>query len=179
MNEYTASNGVRVEASGSGLDISDPNFTEKKTYVITAYTQALREFFQHEKDEELGIWRSAAHPGWTAIRKHKVVYFHHEDHERGFHFVVGNDASLNAWSWDLAEVAREYLDAHPEPKPWEDAKLGEVWLLTINDVKSAFYPSKSLDRHFTPVAPNTGTTAIPFGWPEITAARRIWPEEQP
>jgi len=75
-----------------------------------------------------------------------------------------------------SDALREFFEHEANHKPWHDAKSGEVWVLTVDGVESAFYPSKSLDRCFTPVAPNSGTTAIPFDWPEITDARRIYPE---
>lgn len=77
----------------------------------------------------------------------------------------------------VGKIVRGESWKHVErPKPWQSARPGEVWLLTLNGLESAFYPSKSLDRAFTPVAPNTGTTAVPMDWPEIESGRRIWPE---
>ena len=72
-------------------------------------------------------------------------------------------------------AARAYFDAHPEPKPWHDAKPGEAWELTANGDTGPFItmltPSGAV--HF--IAGN-GTKFVAEA-SDITAGRRIWPED--
>ena len=95
-------------------------------------TEALRAFFQAERDEELGRWRDTENPN--------VVVYLVPDQDDGYGRVV--------WVLDEAEMvsmtvlddrhshssASRYFAAHPqlEPrKPWHDAKAGEYWLVTL------------------------------------------------
>lgn len=69
------------------------------------------------------------------------------------------------------QALREYFAQ--EPKPWEEAKAGEVWALTIGGDEAAFTFSEG---EFWPQY----RKAVPLGLFElqaITAGRRIWPEE--
>ena len=95
-------------------------------------TNALRAFFQAERDQELGRWRDPEDPNM-------VVYPHptlnDDDRRRIWLF---NELSGAAWlDWEhIASPgpARRYFAAHPdvEPhKPWHDAKVGEYWLVTL------------------------------------------------
>lgn len=162
---FTASNGVNRfnVVANVGVLFTDAEF------------DALREFFQHERDTDLGRWRWPENPDW--------VVYHGNDHEVGV--VVINERTLEKTAFTrksatgLSEkhrAVRAFFDAHPESKPWHDAKPGDVWILTVDGAESAFHPSKSLDRAFTPVAPETGRTAVGMDSFEITAGRRIWPE---
>ena len=94
-------------------------------------TNALRAFFQAERDQELGRWRDTENPDcicypvagdpddiWVVYEGSGLAYMR----ERNQAFYAGNKFS---------EVARRYFAAHPEPKPWHDAKAGEYWLVTL------------------------------------------------
>lgn len=174
MNEYTASNDymVRVRATGTELAV-EGGFGI--LHVSKERTQALREFFRAEEDERLGRFRHGEY----------VVYPDGEDQLGNRHVVTvweknGRRDSIyedNIPNTVYGASARAYFDAHPEPKPWHNAKPGEVWVLTVDGAESAFYPSKSLDRAFTPVTPGTGRTAVSMDSFEITAGRRIYPED--
>jgi len=172
---FTASNGLMVERheddrivvfEGSAIPVM-------RTYKASVHVDALREFFQHEKDEHLGRWRSSADPRWTAVRRDKFAYFQCEDGIRSFNIHLDREATLNAWNDDLRAIAREYIAAHPEPKPWHDAKPGEVWLLNIDHKNAA-------NEVAWQVATSTEFSrlglAINKRDERITAARRIWPE---
>lgn len=175
MNDFTASNGVSVSRQppvtdrGSWLMV-DGHMTSPND------AQALREFFQHERDEERGLWRSPTDPSWTTVRRNTTIYFQNEDHERNFWFIVGNDATLKPWSGDLQAVAREYLEAHPERKPWHSAKPGEIWVLTIDDSEQVVSAVQQYEKDFNPIShPIYATFAN--GSEHITDARRIWPAD--
>ena len=99
-------------------------------------TNALRAFFQAERDQELGWWRDPEEPDWI-VRPHEyhansaIVY-----NERT-HFTCyweRRAAKTGSGNYSSAMVAKRYFAAHPdvEPhKPWHDAKEGEYWLVTL------------------------------------------------
>lgn len=75
----------------------------------------------------------------------------------------------------LADFAREFLAAHPLPRPWEDAQHGEVWVIRVGEGNefaarvirgTADFPRfVSLDDEIS-YGPRAG----------IASGRRIWPE---
>ena len=182
---FTASNGIPITTKVSGDGRSYLlGMTDAVTQAIASEEgiKALREFFQHEKDEQLGRWRSSADPRWTAVRRMNVVYFQCEDGERSFSIAVGHGETQKAWAPELQAIAREYLEAHPEPKPWHDANPGEVWELTTTESGATTYVTtlgvgaggEEVVYFFPadkPTLPKLGKTAS-----ILTAGRRIYPE---
>src|SRR5690625_7219405 len=64
---FTASNGARIEARFDGA-IKALKVEGNETRGIglcAADTNALREYFQHERDERLGLWRWTENPGYV------------------------------------------------------------------------------------------------------------------
>ena len=145
-------------------------------------TEALREYFQAERDEQLGRWRDPENPN--------VVVYSVPDQDGGYGQVV--------WVLDEAEMvsrtvlddreqlaspgpATRYFDAHPqpepEPKPWLDAKDGEVWVLTYAGIEETAWVAdftwgapprfRQFKNLLNPIFTNDK---------HITAGRRIWPE---
>ena len=187
MSEFTASNGIGVEINEDEQIIFEvPNRPTTPMWVTNGEIDALREYIIAQEDKRLGRWRWPENPNYLVypvgeglvdvLREAGV-----SDQTRG----PGREQGISrekAVEWDrdyslhFYEAAAAYFDAHPEPKPWHDAKPGDVWALTVDGEESAFYPSKSLDRAFTPVKPESGRTAVSFDSFEITAGRRIWPE---
>lgn len=166
MDKYTASNGIGVRIDSPYLDIKDG--VSWRGIAGSRELIALREFFAHERDDELGRWRWPENPDY-------VVY------PRADHVQVVNESSGNALnvsraqaniSTGLARAARAYFEAHPERKPWDDAKPGEVWVVTEGDL-SETYAYLVDDGQFYDSARDY---ALDFTDPVITAARRIWPE---
>jgi hypothetical protein len=84
---------------------------------------------------------------------------------------------------DEATALREFFAAHPETKPWESAKPGEVWRLTAEGTEREYatimgratFPHPVDHLYFMPTtdvnAPKLGAKAT-----VISAGRRIWPE---
>lgn len=162
MTEFTASNGTLIWRAATGR-LTLGNYM----WFTSSEESALREFFQHERDEERGIWRSHSDSSWTAVRRNTTIYFQNEDHERSFHFIPKLEASIKAWSPDLQSLAYEWIEAHPERKPWEDAEEGQVWIIAYNGREfPAIFQAGAFRDH-----------GGSWSADAITAARRIWPEE--
>ena len=94
-------------------------------------TEALRAFFQAERDQELGRWRDPEN-------KDIVVYALHMADGEDRCIRLLNELSGATWL-DWGRVAYSgsglrYFATHPdeEPrKPWHGAKAGEYWLVTL------------------------------------------------
>lgn len=166
MNGFTASNGIEVhEQPGGGLYISDA------CRASTARAQALREFFRAEEDARLGRWRWAEDPDFLVYPEvgglHRVVRESTGESQR-------RNGLVSADAWGHAACA--YRIAHPEPKPWHDAKPGEVWLITSNggtyvDEPAIVVGDRWMFRSAFDIARVDSVRAD-----GIKAARRIYPE---
>lgn len=168
MENFTASNGVAVQREDQGTLVNSSRHGLMRLAVDEAL--ALREFFLHERDQELGRWRWPENPDYVVYR---------DDRPGGFR--VMHEPTGDTWTyfWDAIkddpqfvgpwDAARAYFAAHPEPKQWHDAKHGEVWVIEYEGKEEAVV---STSRFFT----------WPHGSqqyhddPDITAGRRIWPE---
>lgn len=166
MDKFTASKGITVAADEGVTFGSEYGFTYYG--VSSKQFQALREYFRAERDKELGRWRWPENPdyvvytqgaGWIVMSERSANSKHYSFRE---HAAVGTSI--------LAQAMRAYFEAHPERKPWEDAKEGDVWLLTVNGEEEAL-----LFRHDRTFISRDGDEFAPEG-SYITAGHRIWPE---
>lgn len=170
---FTASNGFEIKEDEGG-NISG----ECGVHIAnSAYALALREFFQAERDEELGRWRWPENPDYVVYRTDPVC-ISVIDEKDGCEWVYYR-GGLNFTCPDLiAEAGEAYFVAHPEPKPWHDAKEGEVWVVDTGDSEErpmivADYVEEGLvfnDAIYSAV--------YEVKSPEIQGARRIWPEPE-
>ena len=129
----------------------------------------LRGGFQAERDETLGRWRDPKNPDlvcYPVLGNLDAVWVMYE----------GNGLSCLAtrtrWEYsDFPETAGRYFQAHPkpEPRPWEEAKEGEVWVITHEGVEGPAIVSD--DGHFESPDYVSGIYNK-----AITAGYRIWPE---
>ena len=139
----------------------------------------LRAHLQAERDEQLGRWRD---PENTDI----VAYRTPEDDDGCGRCILLLDENTgdNQWEWERIATsgpARRYFAAHPlpepEPKPWVDAKPGEVWALTYAGIEETAWVAdftwgapprfRQFKNLLNPIFTNDK---------HITAGRRIWPE---
>ena len=95
-------------------------------------TEALRAFFQAERDEQLGRWRDTENPDMVAYRTPE------DDDEEDRCIRLLNELSGASWlDWEhtaSSGPARRYFAAHADVdphEPWHDAKAGEYWLVTL------------------------------------------------
>ena len=185
---FTASNGVTVKEVGAGLYVEGDGVRldrlreklQAGSYgdVTPAMQVALREFFQHERDEELGRWRWPENPEYVAYRrdaypgdKRRVRVIHEPDGD----FVDTVEGSI--LDGIFKDAARAYFESHPERKPWEDAKDGEIWEFTLG-CSSGQYLADGGRFFLLPLrAPSDP------GWKPASFAsnfetgERIWPED--
>lgn len=185
MSEFTASNGRRVVVYPYG--VVDVISSTRATALAEVEVEALREFFLHERNTELGRWRWAENPDY-------VVYPYPIDPPRGNVrgvtvvseriprvYTVWEDRiglPLHGTSVDEGarsaaySAARAYFEAHPAPKPWESAKPGELWALTVD---TETVDALCIDTEFGPDFVSSGHR-FTTRYVGITAGRRIWPE---
>jgi len=178
---FIASNGLAI------IPNKDGSVWWEAGHAFTRVTQALREFFLHERDQELGRWR------WPEDRNYVVYPNPVADHELAF----GDDLSLiilresdgvmKGYAQDedhhrnpergseFARAARAYFAAHPEPKPWHEAKPGEVWEVTIEG--EPYTLEMTCIDHDGDVLFFTKDQVILTHYSGIMAAERLWPEE--
>lgn len=189
MSKFEASNGVSVRAIDTSIGVrfavrdSDPDNAPGSTkpesvesWLDPRQVQALRELFQHERDTELGRWRWPENPDY-------VVYPRPDGYVRVVCEVDGTSDSflrqdtVNPSTLIPVMVARAYFEAHPEPKPWHDAKPGEVWALTTDAESGEHAWGVDPDYRGGRFVYIGGLSNLPTDHPDITAGRRIWPEE--
>lgn len=132
-DKFVASNGMTVGIDQFGVGF----FTSKPHGFMTLAEdemRAMREFFQHERDEELGRWR------WPDDPRYVVYPLEGGDEVRVLD--DGRGQSVTARRSNLTPgiththfvgAALAYFAAHPEPKPWGSAKNNEVWALRFSD----------------------------------------------
>lgn len=166
--KIVASNGWELREDGAIYS----NPTTRHKLVSKEGTEALREVFQLERDEELGRWRERPECGL-------VVYPNGSD-EFGNRCVrvLWESTGTNILIWEnkipgtiFGDAARNYFAAHPEPKPWHDAKPGEVWALTVDGREFAGDVDSDME-----VRCHERQDYIHIESTAITAGRRIWPE---
>ena len=145
------------------------NHAPRETYLIQSQYEAARAFFQAERDDALGRWRDPENPDIVVYALSMV-----DGEDRCIRLL--NELSGATWlDWGrvaLPGPASRYFDAHPEPKPrpWEEAKAGEVWILTRYGAEEPFFVT---DGEFTST---DLAVATDLDDPRITDGRRIWPE---
>lgn len=176
--EFTASNGgvVTVDVLGS-VKVTLPQNTSG-LWLSVHSTSALREFFRQERDTELGRWRWPENPEYVVYRLPE----NDDDDGRCVRVVDETDGSYYACAWErlryggdtIWRAARAYFAAHPEPKPWHNAKPGEVWVLTVGGEQIPC-SVEATGPDFVPLAHEFWAT-LARGSERITAGRRIWPE---
>ena len=130
----------------------------------------MREYFQAERDEQLGRWRDTENTDMVAYRTPED-----DDGCGRCILLLDENTGDNHWEWEHTASpgpASRYFDAHPEPepRPWDEAKPGEVWVLTWWGTAEPFLVtgSKFITADLAVI--------VDLDDDSITAGRRIWPE---
>ena len=158
---------VRLRRAGEGSGV----------YTLET-TEALRAFFQAERDEQLGRWRDPENPNI-------VVYPIPAMNDQG------DGYGRAVWVLDEAEMvsgtvlddrhshssASHYFAAHPEPEPWDAAQpdCDEIWVMTINSDREEVFRCGENGLYSLKTGNPLGSL-LSRGCNKITAGRRIWPE---
>ena len=136
-------------------------------------TEALRAFFQAERDIELGRWRDPDNPDYVAYRSPK-----YDDDDGRCILLLDETTGVAYHVWErlaYSGPARRYFAAHPEsepePKPWEEAKVGGIWEIGLLELG----PSACLvtEGDFVEISKRF---EVAIGSGLIESGRRIWPE---
>ncbi|QMU97811.1 hypothetical protein FVO59_11795 [Microbacterium esteraromaticum] len=168
MDKYEASNGILVH-------IDNDLFVQRARKDLPVpvaggeYIQALREFFRAERDEELGRWRWSERPEFVVHQGDDILLVVNE--------LTGESVKRNGlYAHDVAgDAAAAYRDAHPEPKPWHDAKPHEVWTISRGP-DDRYFPFRVVGRQFIYVDDETQKFAI--NDEQILDADRIYPPKE-
>lgn len=174
-DKFVASNGTKVQVTEDGhMELREVPAVPGWLMIDRDVVADLREFFLHERDQELGRWRWPDDPRY-------LVYKVDEDQVRvtfepsGISIVARLSDLSEAQSVEFTGAAKAYAAAHPEPRSWHDAADGQLWLIRFSDfpdvdvsalVKGGLFLYN--DHCHEGVAPLYDST--------IVAARRIWPE---
>lgn len=180
MNEYTASNGLTVEVTDDDRVHFGGTRVTSPIWFGGGELLALREFFQHERDVELGRWRWPASPEWVVYPDENGVIVLNETDPSAGTGQTRSTVERYPTSYGV-EAARAYFEAHPERKAWHDAKPGETWLLTTPDETDVPAIASSSENGYVILTAAThdagGTQEFSLTSVYITEARRIWPED--
>ena len=168
---FTARNGVTVHVESSG---EHDRFTldGRQLTINDSEHAALAEYFQRYRDRELGRWRSVNDPAWTAwVNSDGRVNLMHEPDGR-MYTMIGRSTKQFVRE-ELRNLAAEYWDAHPEPKPWQtEPRPGETWILTYAGRENVH--AFACDDHDFMIAKPCGAYVgyIEADDPAITAGRK-------
>lgn len=186
---FRASKGYRIayenanaSTAGPALRVTTP--TTPTTFGFTdrlapGQVNALREFFQHERDTQLGRWRWPENPDYVVypVGGHsdsvRVVLETNGAHFNFFRPAMPYRSDDSGFAFNAAHA---YFDAHPERKPWENAKEDEIWALKIDTYGGEILGRVAAGR-FVMVDPDQPPGLLDVTAPAIKSARRIWPEE--
>lgn len=167
MNTFEASNGARFTEKENGTLVFNGGILDYPFELSPGVVYGLREFFQHERDEELGRWRWPENPDFVVYAEDDGV--HNVVNEKTGLSLMATRSGVNRHDDQHADAARAYFEAHPERKPWEDAITGEIWALTLESHVTAWTMNKRGKFE------DPDSTIDPHS-PMITDGRRIWPE---
>lgn len=178
MTDFTASNGTKVDVYTKSLSLETSG--DAQDWIEPWAVDALREFFQHERDEELGRWRFMDSDGASYL-----VYPTDSD---AVHVVRELDGAGFRWSEDdavpmakrggaggVVKAAAAYFAIQRPSKPWEDAKPGELWALTRAGSGTDVWRREQYEWRI--VAPGSTGSVSPASAIKADSGHRIWPEE--
>ena len=142
----------------------------------TADFKTLREYFQAERDEQLGRWRDPEIPDMV-VYPHDDVTITVLDEVDGkrFWWTRGDELDARQERFPGFDTARAYFAAHPNPKPWDAAQPDEVWALTINNDREEVFRCGEHGLYQLKTGNPIGSL-LSCSHNKITAGRRIWPE---
>ncbi|MBQ9917405.1 MAG: hypothetical protein IJO71_09445 [Microbacterium sp.] len=165
----------------TGIDVSDDRHSLAGFSLSGDAADALARFAEIEKDARLGRWRWPSNPDFVVYppsESHKVTVFRESTGEQYLYARTSPtfaDPVAKLSEWPAAALA--YFEAHPEPpKPWHDAKYGEVWVVRAKSEWSdeVIETVRSVTTTFRFMDVNARHAAIDITSPLIVTAERIY-----
>lgn len=162
---------VNVAADGSLM------FGRVNGYLSKEAAYDAEEYFRAKHDEELGRWRWPINPHWIAMEGNRnrdgrrtVALFN----EQTFESCLVNDRVLESSIDDASHRAgRAFFEAHPELKPWHDAKAGEFWSVHHVGIETCRVDDVNGTLRFVGVDSHGLSVSMPITHHSITAAVRM------
>lgn len=166
--EFKARSGRTLQQGEDGT----VTFQGTPGYLAPQAAMDAEELFQAKRDRELGRWRDTLEPHYVAYPVDggatvQIVDERDGQSHRVTRLVEDTDTGFLG-------AAYRYFEAHPEPKPWESARPGEVWLVNISDREVAYVAAK---HEFNGADEDGRFESFLIVDGGITGARRIWPED--
>ena len=102
------------------------------TSLLNEVVAGVRNSFQEKRDRALGRWRDPVHPDMVCypVDDSTLVDLRVLDERTGESFFYARYNVLDQKFRPSFETAVRYYDSHPIMRPWEEAKVGEYWLVT-------------------------------------------------
>lgn len=182
MEKFTASNGVEIVRKGDEDTYQAWNIGNANRVLFAPHEfEALREFFLHERDQELGRWRWPEDQNVVVVPDRSNFYGDgkrwasvYDERRMGRNSWYCADTSSKGVRGDqpMHDAAHDYFAAHPVSKPWHAAEPGEVWLLTFLSGEQMI----GLVDHDGECFIGAGQELTVIKSTAFTAGRRIWPE---
>lgn len=175
MSVFRANNGIVIHDHGTHVSWASG-------FSHPFVTEALREYFQAERDEKLGLWRWPENPKYVVkmAAKYEICVIHEPEFWRKntVHFTdaralaefMHEEPGKHTKPWRKA--ARAYLKEHPIKQPWHEIEPGQVWVLTIDGKETPAIVTGGLAGPYF-LGEKTNYARTNAG---ITNGRRIWPE---
>lgn len=165
--EFKAASGRKVSVGPDGSVM----FGQALGYLTREAAFDAEEYMQAKHDEELGRWR------WP-INPHIVVYPRHERGTSGRRRALVIDeragkAELGIEGYSSNAASFAYFEAHPEPKPWHDAKAGEFWSVHHVGIETCRVDDVNGVLRFVGVDGRGLSVSMPITHHSITAAVRM------
>ena len=135
MVEFKASNGYVITDIYKSLEV---RLGVVDYQLPWSMVEALREYFQAKRDEELGRWRDPEYPDYVVYKSHifgeGTVPVTPDNTYKESYIYSFEEATRKANNNIPARVALNYLAAHPKPAPksWHNVDKYEVWELKID-----------------------------------------------
>lgn len=181
MEEFTASNGISIREGEWGyyeyMVKNGTVYSEAGRYAAgSPLDLAMGEYYRAKEDERLGRWRYnrniVVYAGSGSVRVLDEQGGHVTNEFHRAHFTKPEGELSNVFR----HAARAYFDAHPEPKPWHDAKPGEVWVITFSEPGGGTTDPWTMNRNGLFENPNY-VSCIRVKDSTIISARKIWPTD--
>ncbi|GAB2519669.1 hypothetical protein [Paramicrobacterium agarici] len=122
-NEFRASNGWHIGEDGVLREANG------RCVGYGGDVDRLREFFQELRDHELGRVRDVVNPNYVCYPGRDDSCVRIVSEASGDSWVFCRDDDFGGIL--VEQAAKRFFAAHPQHKPWHDAKPGEHWWLTV------------------------------------------------